>query len=135
RLLDVQRAGQAQAEKAFIEAPRLLGIAAAIGVVVEALDHGSISSRGWAAAAPPPQCVLYGGEVLGFHLLGEALDDLVDLGRPGPLMHRREPARDIGIGLEVAADQLADLDDGEAEIIGDGDVVATKILLVADEMV
>ena len=40
RLADVERGGERQAEEVLVERPRLLGIAAAIGGVVESPDHG-----------------------------------------------------------------------------------------------
>src|SRR5262249_4948325 len=39
RLLDFQRAGEPQAEEVFIKLARLLGIAAAVSVVMQFLDH------------------------------------------------------------------------------------------------
>src|SRR5207244_10059684 len=42
---DFEGADQAQAEKILIEDPRLLGIAAAIRVMVQTLDHASLQLR------------------------------------------------------------------------------------------
>src|SRR3954471_2846186 len=44
-LLDLQRAAQRQPEKVFVEAPRLLRVAAAVSVVMQAFDHGGSPKR------------------------------------------------------------------------------------------
>src|SRR5690348_17957524 len=76
-----------------------------------------------------------GNEGLIFHRGGETMHGLVDLGIARPALQRVEPARDVGIGLEAAADDFADLDDRAAEIVGDGDVVAAEILFVAENVI
>src|SRR6185312_7490719 len=45
RLLDLERVHQRQAEETLVELPCLLGVAAAIGVMMQALDHGSLRQR------------------------------------------------------------------------------------------
>jgi len=45
RLADHEGVGERQAEEILVEAPRLLRVAAAIGVVVKALDHAIATSR------------------------------------------------------------------------------------------
>src|SRR6185312_15490507 len=87
-----------------------------------------------AAKAASVPCLSDGNEGLIFHRGGKAVHRLVDLGIARPALQRVEPARDVGIGLEAAADHFADLDDRAAEIIGDGDVVAAEVLLLAEDV-
>ena len=44
-LLDLERVHERQTEEILVEAPRLFGIAAAIGVVMQTLDHGTLLSN------------------------------------------------------------------------------------------
>ncbi len=67
--------------------------------------------------------------------LGEAVERLVDLRPTVQLLHVAEPALDIGIGGEVAADDLAQGQDAGAEIVRDGDLVAAQIGLGSDPVV
>src|SRR5271155_2992495 len=72
----------------------------------------------------------YGVERLLFHRLDEAIEHLVDLGPARQLLHVVEPALDIWIGREVAADDFAQRHQSGAEIVGDRDLVAAQILLL-----
>jgi hypothetical protein len=51
RFRDVERLHQRQPEETLVEAPRLLGVAAAVGVVVQSLDHEFLLSRPAAQSA------------------------------------------------------------------------------------
>jgi hypothetical protein len=65
----------------------------------------------------------------------EAVENLVDLVPRFQLLHVVEPAFDIGIGREVATDQLSDRHDCGAEIVGNGDFAAAKILIFGPDPV
>ena len=52
RLFDLERACEAKAEEIFVELARFLGIAAAVGVVVQFLDHGRFSLGNYLTALP-----------------------------------------------------------------------------------
>src|ERR1700692_1987239 len=77
-----------------------------------------------------------GVERLLLHRLDEAIENLIDLGPARQFLYIVEPALDVRIGREVAADDLAERDQRSTEIVGDSDLVAAQILLFrADPMV
>src|SRR6266511_2885133 len=69
-------------------------------------------------------------EVLRLDGLTQAVEVLVDLVPARQLLHVGEPAPYIGIGREIAADELAERDDPGAEIVRDGDLITAQILPV-----
>src|SRR5262245_34044347 len=79
---------------------------------------------------------LDGVESLFLDRVTQAVEHLVDLRPALQLLYVVEPALDVRILAEVAADDLAQRHQACPEIVGDGDLVAGEILLVrADPMV
>ena len=100
---DLEALHQRQAEEVLVELPRLLGIAAAIGVVMQSLDHlDQTVSNCWPFSEP-----------------GEAIHDFVDLVPAGSFFIVPSQRWTLGIVLERTADQLASRQDAAAEIVGD----------------
>src|SRR6185437_15109824 len=58
-------------------------------------------------------------ERLALGRLHETVEDFADFGIARARFHRIEPARDIGIGADIAVDQLADRGEAGAEIVRD----------------
>jgi hypothetical protein len=69
-------------------------------------------------------------ELLVLDRLGEAIERLVDLGPARQALHVGEPALNVRIGREVAADDFAQRQQARPEVIRDGDPVAAQVGLV-----
>ncbi len=76
-----------------------------------------------------------GVELLVFNGAGEAVKHLVDLGPALQTLHVVDPAPDVWIGGKIAADDLAQRQQGDAEVIGDGDRITAEVWLVRPEPV
>ena len=67
---------------------------------------------------------------ISFDLSDQAVEHLVDRAPVRQLLHIVEPALDVRISRQVAADDFAERDQSRAEIVRDGDLVAAQILVV-----
>src|SRR5688572_18006243 len=67
------------------------------------------------------------------HRAGEAVEHLVHLVPGLEPLHALVPALQVRIRREVGADELGQADERGGEIVGDGDLVAGEILLLADQ--
>src|SRR6185295_508864 len=122
-LVDDERVDERQAEEVLVKAPRLLRVAAAIGVVMKTFDHLNNTPS------------LQGFELLRLDHVGETVEHLVDLRPALQLLHVAEPALDVGIVAEVHADDLAERDEARAEIVGDRDLAAAQVLVLRPDPV